>query len=58
MILDNAERYLIYSTTSPAKYVRNKRNPLWEKAEIILKDNFYRLITTDGVSDTIIFFKR
>jgi predicted O-methyltransferase YrrM len=58
IVLDNAERYLIYPTSSPAKYVRNKRDSKWETVENILCERFWRYDTTDGVSDTIFFFKR
>jgi predicted O-methyltransferase YrrM len=58
LILDNAERYLLYPTLSPAKCARSTRNPNWEKAEKILSSDFWRYDTTDGVSDTLLFFKR
>lgn len=58
LVLDNAERYLIYKTNSPAQYIRNERNQKWVEAEKILKENFWRYDTTDGVADTLIFFKR
>ncbi len=58
LVLDNAERYMIYPTLSPAKYVRDDRNQKWIEAEKILKDRFWRYDTTDNVSDTLFFFKR
>jgi hypothetical protein len=58
LVLDNAERYLIYKTSSPAKYVVNKRDEKWLKAEKKLENLFWRIDTTDGVSDTILFIKR
>ena len=58
LILDNAERYLIYETSSPAKFIRNERNPKWIDVENILREEFWRYDTTDGVSDTLFFFKR
>jgi len=58
LILDNAERYLIYPTLSPAKFVRSTRNSNWEMAEKILAHDFWRVDTTDGISDTVLFFKR
>ena len=58
IVLDNAERYMLYPTFSPAKYVRKERNPKWELAEKILSERFWRHDTTDNVSDTLFFFKR
>ncbi len=58
LVLDNAERYLMYATRSPAKFVRTNRDPLWVDVEVILKNNFWRFDTTDGVSDTVLFVKR
>lgn len=58
LVLDNAERYLLYSTNSPAKYVRDDRNIKWVDAEEILANKFWRYDTTDDVSDTLFFFKR
>ena len=58
LVLDNAERYLVYETTSPGKHVLNNRNPKWIEAEKILKEYFWRYDTTNGVFDTLIFFKR
>jgi predicted O-methyltransferase YrrM len=58
LVLDNAERYLAYETSSPGKHLLNSRNPKWIEAEKILKEIFWRYNTTNGVFDTLIFFKR
>jgi predicted O-methyltransferase YrrM len=58
LVLDNAERYMIYPTLSPAKYIRDDRNPKWIEVEEIIKAKFWRYDTTDNVSDTLFFFKR
>jgi predicted O-methyltransferase YrrM len=58
LVLDNAERYMVYQTSSPAKYLRAERNPRWGEVEELLRKNFWRHETTDNVSDTLFFFKR
>ena len=58
LVLDNAERYLVYETSSPGKHLLNSRNPKWAEAEKILKENFWRYNTSNGIFDTLIFFKR
>ena len=58
LILDNAERYLEYPTRSPARWVRADRDALWHELEDTLEDQFWRVHTTDGKSDTLLFFKR
>ena len=56
LVLDNAERYMVYQTSSPAKYLRAERNPRWGEVEELLRKNFWRHETTDNVSDTLFFF--
>lgn len=58
LILDNSERYLIYPTKAPAKFVRPERSSEWEDAEKALSENFWKINMTNRVTDTYLFFKR
>jgi tRNA A58 N-methylase Trm61 len=58
IILDNSERYLKYSTSAPAKFLISTRDKVWENLEVEIKNNFWKIQTTDNVSDTYIFIKR
>lgn len=58
ILLDNAERYLNYDTTAPAKFLLSSRDSEWDIIEESLLKKCWQVKTSDGVTDTLFFFKR